>query len=310
MADTSTSAAMPPQATTAGSLLRAAREQQGIHIAVLAAAIKISSRKLDALEGDRYSELPDAAFTRALAQTVARALKMDPQPVLALLPPATAAAGLESVGEGLNTPFKGRSSSNELSALLPRAPLVWAGLALLAAAALLLYWPYRQSATLTPRSATPGASSADISAAPGAAAQPSAGYSPSVPVGAVPGVGAAAGAGAGPSATAILSAPAASTSVATIDPAIALPGATSAGVPSALGATVVVSEPVWLEAIDGTGTVVCMRTIQPGEVMNFDQKLPLKLKVGNATAAKLTFRGEPVDLIPLMRGNVARVVLN
>jgi cytoskeleton protein RodZ len=308
---TDTGKALPAQAATAGSLLRAAREQQGIHIAVLAAAIKISSRKLDALEGDRYNELPDPSFTRALAQTVARALKIDPQPVLALLPPATAAAGLDSVGEGLNTPFKGRPSSNELSALLPRAPLVWAGLALLAAAALLLYWPYRQSATLTPRSATPSTSAADLPAAPGAPAQPSTGFSPPVPVGAVPGVGGvAAGPAVGPAAAAAISAPAAAAPVATIDPAIALPGATSAGVPSALGATVVVSEPVWLEVVDGTGSVVCMRTIQPGEVMNFDQKLPLKLKVGNATAAKLTFRGEPVDLIPLMRGNVARVVLN
>lgn len=293
---TENSTPLSSSASTAGSLLRTAREQQGIHIAVLAATIKISTRKLDALEGDRYAELPDPAFTRALAQTVARALKMDPQPVLALLPPAAAASGLESVGEGLNTPFRDRSSPNELSALLPRAPLVWAGLALLAAAALLLYWPYRSTAPVAngpvPVVQNPPAQAVDRPSAvtmPGSSAPP----------------------GAAPTATpfqadtATASAAAAASSVATIDPAAALPAVAA----DASGASVSVSEPVWLEVLDGNGTVVFMRTIQPGEVVNFDQRLPLRLKLGNASAAKVMFRGEAVDLVPLTRGSVARVVL-
>jgi cytoskeleton protein RodZ len=283
---------MTSSASTAGSLLRAAREQQGVHLAVLAATIKISTRKLDALEGDRYSELPDPAFTRALAQTVARALKLDPQPVLALLPPAVATSTLESVGEGLNTPFRDRSSPNELSALLPRAPLVWAGLALLAAAALLLYWPYRSTA---PSSGTPGPA-AQVAPQPAkdlpAAATPPANITPQ---------------GAAPlqADAATLAAPAAAASVPTIDPAAALPAVAA----DASGASVSVTEPVWLEVIDGTGAVVFMRTIQPGEVVNFDQRLPLRLKLGNAPAARVSFRGEAVDLVPLTRGSVARVVL-
>ena len=54
---------------SAGVQLRAARERQGLHVAALAAAIKIPQRKLEALEADRYDELPDATFTRALAMT-------------------------------------------------------------------------------------------------------------------------------------------------------------------------------------------------------------------------------------------------
>ena len=50
--------------------------------------IKVAPRKLEALEADRYDELPDLTFTRALAQTVCRALKIDAEPVLAKLPPA------------------------------------------------------------------------------------------------------------------------------------------------------------------------------------------------------------------------------
>jgi cytoskeleton protein RodZ len=288
---------LPSRSGTAGSLLKAAREQQGIHLAVLAAAIKISTRKLDALEGDRYGELPDPAFTRALAQTVARALKIDPLPVLALLPPAASAEKLEAMSDGLNTPFKDRNSPTELSALIPRAPLVWAGLALLAAAALLLYWPYT--------STTPLISSNDLPAA-----------QPSINGSATSG-SSSAGTGSPSPAAALAPAPSVASGVEAARPAAVaeatLPAqpvaAANPGASSADSANVVVTEAVWLEVIDGTGQVVFMRTLQPGEVVNFDERLPLRLKLGNAPAAKVTFRGETIDLGPLTRGSVARVVL-
>jgi cytoskeleton protein RodZ len=95
-------------APSAGRLLREARERQGLHIAALAAAIKVAPKKLELLEADRFDALPDATFTRALAQTVCRALKIDPAAVLVLLPPATAGHRLEQVGSGLNAPFRER----------------------------------------------------------------------------------------------------------------------------------------------------------------------------------------------------------
>ena len=67
-------------------MLRAARRAQGLHISMLAASIKVTQRKLESLEADRYDELPDMTFTRALAKTVCRSLKIDEAPVLALLP--------------------------------------------------------------------------------------------------------------------------------------------------------------------------------------------------------------------------------
>jgi cytoskeleton protein RodZ len=92
---------------SAGRLLREARERQGLHIAALAASIKVAPKKLELLEADRFDALPDATFTRALAQTVCRALKIDPTAVLTLLPPPTGHR-LEQVGEGLNAPFRER----------------------------------------------------------------------------------------------------------------------------------------------------------------------------------------------------------
>ena len=100
-------AAGPLAATSAGRLLREARERQGLHIAALAASIKVTQKKLELLEADRFDALPDATFTRALAQTVCRALKIDPAAILGLLPPP-AGYRLEQLGEGLNAPFRER----------------------------------------------------------------------------------------------------------------------------------------------------------------------------------------------------------
>lgn len=306
-----------PPATSAGAMLRAARERQGVHIAVLAAAIKVSPRKLDALEADRYDELPDATFTRALAQTVCRALKLDPQPVLALLPPA-APAPLETVADGLNTPFRDRGGSMPLSTLLPRAPLIWAALALLVAAALVLYWPLRRA----PAEAQPAAQPAlppvlpSVTDAPGAdspASGPAVTASSATPAVVQPPVvsplPAAPAPGGGAVATSPATAAATAASVPAADLASRPPTLPPALPPKAFGAAIVVSEPVWLEVVDAAGQVVFQRTIQPGESLSFDQKPPLKLKIGNAAAARLSFRGEAVDLTPHTRSNVARVEL-
>ena len=83
---------------TAGALLRQARQAKGLHIAALAVSLKVPQRKLEALEADRYGELPDATFVRALAQTVCRALKVDRAPILALLPLYGLRGGLEESG--------------------------------------------------------------------------------------------------------------------------------------------------------------------------------------------------------------------
>ena len=50
--------AAPPAEASAGRLLREARERQGLHIAALAAAIKVQPKKLEWLEADRFTCCP------------------------------------------------------------------------------------------------------------------------------------------------------------------------------------------------------------------------------------------------------------
>jgi cytoskeleton protein RodZ len=299
-----TEADSPPR-SSAGGLLRAARERQGLHIAALAAAIKVTPRKLDALERDRYDELPDPAFTRALAQAVCRSLKIDAGPVLALLPPA-GPASLEHVAGSLNTPFRERSGRDDhgLAASAIR-PLIWASAVLMLAAVVGMLLPDRWWERAT---------TADAPAAPAsAAAAASAPVAASVAIGSVSAVGASAA-----DAAAVVAAGVTAMAGAVSAPASAVVETIFAAPPPAVGASAVapaamlsirVSETSWVEVQDGRGTVLLSRSVQPGESVGLDGATPLRLTVGNAAGTQLVFRGRPVDLAALTRDNVARLEL-
>lgn len=289
--------------SSAGALLRAARERQGLHIAALAATIKIPQRKLEALEADRYDELPDATFARALAMTVCRALKIDAAPVLSLLP-QLGDHGLAAVAGGLNAPFRDRPGRAEPASFSPmRHPLSWAALAVLVAAAVVFLLPsgwwdavWPASAPLlaptapAPASAPEAAASAARAVAPASASspaasdRPAAGYSP---------VGAA-------------SAPA-------VEVVHSVPGAeagASAALDTAGGVAVLrATDATWVEVIDAGGQVLVQRLLQPGESLGLNGSLPFKLRIGNAAGTQLQFRGQGVDLAPVTRDNVARLEL-
>lgn len=261
----------------AGALLRAAREKQGLHIAALAAAIKVTPAKLDALEQGRYDELPDATFTRALAQSVCRVLKIDAAPVLERLP-AAAGVMLEKVDAGLNTPFRDRPGRiDPTDWTLWRQPVVWVVLALLAAAA--AFW-------LLPPLSLPASPAAE---APAAAAPAVEAPAPAAP------------------ATATTPATPATEPAAASSPVAATPAA------AALDASYLLvlraEDASWVEVLDARGQSLFSRTVTPGESVGIDGTAPLKVRIGNAGATRLVFRGQPVDLAAVTRDNVARLEL-
>ena len=270
-----------PAAATAGAMLRQARQAQGMHIAMLAAATKVPQRKLEALEADRLDELPDATFTRALAQTVCRTLKIDPAPVLALLP-QPAGHRLEQVAEGINAPFRerpGMAPSADWSAL--GSPTVWAPLLILLLAAGVYFMP---KGMLSLPGAKPAAAPASAAAGTTTTALPTA----------------------APAAE-----PAASVVIETVHSAPALPDAGASAPPSeAAGVLQVrVSAESWVEVLDARGATLLSRLLQPGEAVGIDGTAPFKLTVGNAAATQVNFRGQPVTLTGVSRDNVARMEL-
>ena len=283
---------------TAGSLLRAAREKHGLHIAALAAAMKVAPRKLDALENDRWSELPDSTFVRALALTVCRTLKIDAKPVLDLLPPAQTMA-LQSIGEHLNAPYHEADARGASSvAGLAIRPMVWAAAALMLAAVAEYFVP---EAWL--KGAPPAVVAVVASAAPASAAGV-----------ALPELPASAAAGLPDGAATLPAAPVAAPVTALLpsvgETVFSAPPPNSPQATAAAGAVQLrVNEPSWVDVRDARGQVLLSRIVQPGETVGLDGALPLRLTIGNAAATQLSFRGQPITLIPHTRDNVARVEL-
>ena len=263
---------------SAGAMIRAARQAQGLHVAALATQLKITPRKLEALEADRFDELQGPTFVRALAQATCRALKIDPAPVLARLPQMQLSA-LEQVSGGLNAPFRERGST--------RAPLEWLQanrraltlVVILLIGAVLLWL------------APPGFGLSGLWSEAGAVAS-------------------VVGSAADPATTA------ASDPVSTPEPADA-PSRAGSGGPvepvaaeaSSVPVQVMVREASWVEVTDSGGHSLLARTLAAGEAVGLDGALPLRVKIGNAAATDVQFRGVAVDFRPMTKDNVARFEL-
>ena len=281
-------AAAGPDPASAGAMLRAARESRGLHIAALAASIKVSPRKLEALEADRHSDLPDMTFTRALAQTVCRALKVDAEPVLARLPQAGDRAMLSQLGAGINAPFREAPGSRDPGDYsLLRKPMFWATLAvLLGAAALALVpdqwmsWHHASAPAAKPVQVAPAATPI---AAPAPEPMPAVAAS-APPVAQVETVHSAPPPAAGATPAALADAPAGVLAIRT-------------------------SADSWVEVQDARGQLLLSRTVQPGEAVGLDGAMPLRVTIGNAAATHLTFRSQVVDIAASTRDNVARLQL-
>lgn len=294
-----------PPATTAGRLLRAARESQGLHLAVLAASLKVSPQKLEAIENDHPEQLPDATFARALAQSMCRALKIDAEPVLSLLPTAASAGrGLDHVARGLNQPFHDRgvpSDGDEWQRFLS-PPLIAAAVLVLAAVAVYLLpvgWVGRLLPTDPSASAVPEiAASNPIDT--GVAVSSTTSIAPE----------SASPALAGASAVGSSEAEAAAPGSAVIDTVFSAPVGTAASASAAGGLlTMRAVAESWVEVRDAKGQVLLSRTLAAGEAAGLDGPLPLHVTVGNAEATQIVFRGQPVALSESTRDNVARLEL-
>ncbi len=304
---------------SAGTLLRTARQAQGLHIAALSASIKVSQRKLELLEADRLSELPDATFARALAQTICRSLKIDPTPVLAALPQAPGYR-LEAVDGGMKTPFRDRPGRHDPAhAFALGAPAVWVAALIAAAALLVLLLPAEWAASVQALISGPppvstqampapaGAEVAPASSAPDGAVPADAAFLPIETASAVTGEGSASAVSVDPAASAA-SGVTSATAATTTAPIAVSPSATSSA--AAVGPLQLkASAETWVEVVDGESKVLVSRMLLGGEVLVLNGAPPFKLKIGNAAATEVAFQGQPVSLAASTLANVARLEL-
>lgn len=267
---------------SAGALLRAAREAQGLHIGALAVALKVPVKKIESLEADRFQDLPDMVFVRSMAMSICRTLKIDSASVLALLPEVSAQK-LKPMDGGLNTHFRDNSLATQStwrSQLL--SPIGLGAMALLVATLVVLVWrsPTGETAAASNpvQTVTPAASVVDA-----AVVVPAPKASDITAVGAEnPAVGAQV-AGAGADATK-------GTAVATWPMVLEL---------RASGVS-------WVEVNDADGVARVRKLTAAGEVLQISGKLPLSVVLGRADQLDVLVRGQPFVLTGAVRDNVAR----
>lgn len=280
-------------------LLKQAREAAGLHVAALAAALKVPVRKLEDLEAGRYDRLPDMTFARALASSACRHLKIDPAPVLAQLP-AAARPALGLSGTALNAPFQGSADPVPFNPAgwLSR-PAVLAAIALLLGALVIVFLP-----------------KAEEGAAPvWGESSPAQTPAPNAPTGLANGLPATGSteAPAEPQATATAAPPApVEVPVVATAPAPApapAPVAETAPAPAPAAATIMAVAArgeTWIEVTTPAGETVVRRLLTAGESMEVNRAPPYSVVIGRADAARVTLRGQAFELPPPSPNGVAR----
>lgn len=278
-----------------GAMLRAAREATGMHIEALAVSLKVPVSKLRALEADDFQLLPDTVFARALAGSVCRALKMDPTPVLALMP-AGQAPRLEPQAPDVNTAFRDGTEPSRVGPALSflTRPVFLVVALLLAGAGILAFFPgvvgelvsmgERVTALASPSEPAP--------------AEPS---KESLPVMVTP----APSKPTAPESVVEPASPAQSTaSVAQAAPVADAPN--KATVEGEALLTLRAKSASWIQVRDASGATTLQRLVAAGETVVAEGKPPLSVVIGKADATEVFVRGKPMDLAPLTRENVAR----
>jgi cytoskeleton protein RodZ len=276
-----------------GDTLRRARQARGLTIAEVAQQLKFAPRQLEALEDDRLDALPGATITRGMVRNYARLLKLEPEPLLALL------------AERLQAPDTGRLAARYTEPVPfsdhgRRSNIVYLSLSLLvlAVVGVVVYQWYGEP------DAPPDASK--VAPAPGAARAPK-------PVSAPP----AAREPAPASPPAPVAGPAAATDRAAVSEPSAAPVAPLAEEKPERQAAAASSHRLvfrfqreaWIEVRDGAERLLLAQLAPEGAERVVQGRAPIKLVIGNAQHVQLTLDGKPVDLKRHTKNDVARFEL-
>lgn len=296
---TNASDASPGGVMSAGEMLRQAREELGYHLPAVAAHLKVSVHKLEALEAGNWSAFPDVVFVRALASAVCRVLKIDPAPVLAQLPKPPGkdlSSGVESVKTRVAV-GPAQSKKNDFPS---SKPFPWMGVVVLLIVATVgvLFYPQLADHWKSQAAASAPAPARSNNVA-GVADQPepvALGGSSTDPVPEAPANGATDAGGS--AALAGQSSPVAAA------PAAAAP---TEGAPLLHFKA---SQDSWVQVKEASGKVVFEKTIRAGTSEDIAATPPLKLIVGNAVGVEMQLRGSVFDLKKVTKGSTARFEVN
>lgn len=283
------------QSVTPGAQLSAARVAAGLSVADVAAQMRISARQVEALEADRYAELPGTVFVRGFIRNYARVLRLDAVPLLHSLEPVL----------GEEAPLKAHATAGKLpvSARRDHSKLLLVAFAVLfvlvVAAGAYELWS-RQQAPSVPLGAA--ASGEELSPA-----QPqkqtassmemplSAQSVPTVPQqepSSVPTPNAEVAAHALPA-----------------DPAPPIPVAVGGGEGRSARIVVQFTRDTWVEIRDREGKVLTSGTGRASSERQLEGQAPFAVVIGNVSGVRMTYNEKPLDLASYAAHNIARFTL-
>jgi cytoskeleton protein RodZ len=275
-------------ASSAGAVLAAAREELNLSVAEVARHLKLSPAQVEALEEGAYDRLPGRVFVRGFLRNYAKLLGVDPQPLL------------HRIEHELPQPAMVQEPPPPPEEVMPtgersRWP-VYAGIAGVIIAALAAY----EFGFNNP----PAALESERTAVADSASAPPPGATP--PTG-MPGATAPDIAG-GPAGASV---PGGMTTAAPAEAPATAPAAPEQQAKPA-GAHELhfrFDQESWVEVRDANDKVIFTRLNRAGTEERVTGASPLKVVVGNARGVRLTYDGEAVDLTPHTGVTVARLTL-
>jgi len=309
-----------------GAQLAAQRQALGWTVEQVAHQLNLAPRQVQAIEDENYAALPGMVIARGFLRAYAKLLKIDPVPLLALIPVEQAAHSPEPIASRHTISAKFTESNLPMASRSGSGAKWLAALLLLAAFAAAGWLALPQGWIAGVISRTPTAP-AEPAAQPGPVAPDAAS---GVPLGQA---GEDAPAAATESGTQVpSSAPATTAAPASVAPApAAVPAAAPAAVPATPAVPAATAPPVsavpvpaakagdklvlkfrqasWVDLKRDDGVALASRLIPAGSTESFDIGLGASLVVGNAAGVEANFRGKTLDLTTGAKNNVARVKL-
>lgn len=284
--------------TSVGKQLAAARNQLGLSVAEVARQLRLSASQIDAMETDNHGRLPGKTFLRGFIRNYAKLLQIDPEPLLArcnpelpqALPIAMPVSRIEFGSKRRLMPFGDRPDRNW------KKYFVTAGLIVLVLS--LLWGGY---ALFQGQSLSSGGTVKPSGEATMALSLPASEFKPPVPPAINPANETALPLPPEEAAAPVVPVPA----EATILAPVSLPVADAGGQQLQFA----FDADSWVEVKDKNAKVISYQLNLKGAPLIVRGNPPFYLVIGNATHVKLTYNEKPVDLVPYIKVNVARLTI-
>jgi len=270
--------------SSVGQILREAREARGITLEDVAARLRLMHRQVEAMETDDFESLGQPVFARGFVRNYARLLGLAPEALLARMEGAPAEPAAVSHAE----PPPPRSWLTS-----PWLILLLLGLLVVVAVPVALYLWLNSEVDDGPNERVPPAAQTHPAPAtvPAPVAEPAEAPTPAVQAAPSP--------PAAPAADAVDAA----------EPAEA--GAPAAPeTPAVSGALhLEFGDEAWTEIKDASGRMLHRQLNPAGSSVDVRGQPPFEVLIGNATHARMTYNGRPIDLKPFTDATVARFTL-